>query len=93
MKDFEILEALLSLFARIVPSDHSKSKKSAFLRDVFISKGAEREGCGQTIVKLLEADNTKVWDETSVEIVDILAASNSNLYVDGVFICMQRCLH
>ncbi|KAH8117458.1 hypothetical protein DFH11DRAFT_1741458, partial [Phellopilus nigrolimitatus] len=73
---FAVLEVLLNLFARLLPSSSlSRQKHSTFIRDVFLSNFAAYSNCGTKIVDLLEKVAGKDWDETATKLFDILSVS------------------
>ncbi|TFY62347.1 hypothetical protein EVJ58_g3922 [Rhodofomes roseus] len=79
-KDYLALESLLTLFARILPSAKDSPsghvKRAAYIKSVFLSpQQSEHSSVGQTIAKLLERVPTNEWEDTSREIVDVLAAA------------------
>lgn len=83
-RDYLALEALLTLFARLLPSakdPHSNNpKRTAYIQSVFLSpQHSEHASVGRTIAKLLEQEASKEWEETSSRIVETLAAANTSL--------------
>ena len=83
-RDYLALEALLTLFARLLPSSkdsHSnKSKRTAYIQSVFLSpQHSEHTSVGQSIAKLLEQEPSREWEETSQRIVEALATASLTL--------------
>ena len=78
------MEALLTLFARLLPSvkdSHSNNpKRAAYIKAVFLSpQHSEHASIGQSIAKLLEQEPSNEWEETSLRIVETLATANMAL--------------
>ena len=80
-RDYLALEALLTLFARLLPSaKDSHPKRAAYIQSVFLSpQHSEHASVGRTIAKLLEQEASKEWEETSSKIVEALAAASTSL--------------
>jgi hypothetical protein len=77
LTDFVILEGLLNLLARLIPSATSnKAKHSQFLREVFLQPCFDKGTCGKNIFDILENKSTKVWEDLSAKVVDALAESD-----------------
>ncbi|CAL1703773.1 unnamed protein product [Somion occarium] len=78
-KDFLVLESLLNLFARMMPSTNNtlagRSSRLAFIRSVFGSS-PENQATGEVLVKMLEHISTRDWEPTAVKILETLASSN-----------------
>ena len=84
--DFLALEALLMLFARLLPSTNSKSesgqeKRTQFISDVIDSTSLEGTAHAKEIVPVLESVSSNTWEEVSAKILDIFSRSNISLYV------------
>lgn len=81
--DFLVLESLLSLFARMIPSTNNTSRGRAtrmdFIRSVFVLSSPENATTGEKIVKMLERISTSEWEPTAAKILETLAASNISL--------------
>ncbi|TCD62256.1 hypothetical protein EIP91_007133 [Steccherinum ochraceum] len=78
-RDYLVLEALLTLFARMLPVTNNtasgRASRSAFIRGVFISsaENPKAEKAGEEIASLLEHLTSKSWEPTGAKIFDILA--------------------
>lgn len=78
--DFAVLETLLTLFARLLPSStSSRAKRTSFIKEVFVSPQVLPVGCGKAITDLLEDVAAKDWEVTSAKIIDVLANSDLRL--------------
>ena len=81
--EFIVLESLLQLFARILPStNHSTRGRGArmdFIRSVFVQSSPENKGTGEKICKLLERLSTTEWEPTALKILETFAAANISL--------------
>ncbi|KAH8102856.1 hypothetical protein BXZ70DRAFT_753932 [Cristinia sonorae] len=81
-KDYLVLEALLTLFARILPTTEKtaagREARTRFLRSVFISSltDEKHKKTAHDIVKLLENLRSSVWEPTAAKIMKILANSD-----------------
>ena len=85
MIDYLVMECILNLFARMIPSTNGTSsgraERSAFIRAVFVQSSPDDAKTAQELVKLLENVSNADWDQTAVKIVDLLSVSNIALYV------------
>lgn len=79
------MESILNLFARMIPSTNGslagRTERSAFIRSVFVQSTPDDVKTGEEVVKLLENVASADWDQTAMDIVDLLASSNIALYV------------
>lgn len=73
VSEFAVLEALLNLFAILLPSSTTPQKRTSYIRDVFSEYA--------NIIELLDGMTSGQWDETAAKVIDILAASDISLYV------------
>lgn len=79
--DFLAIEALLELFAKLLPSIQSpdgRKKRECFIRDVFDSALFP---CSKEVVQLMGHTTTTDWNQISVKITDILAKTDISLSV------------
>lgn len=78
--DFLVLEALLNLFARMIPSTNNtaagRTRRTAFIRSVFLSRGGSTS---EKLVAILEDVPTSDWDQTASKLVETLADSDITL--------------
>ena len=78
--EFAVLESLLNLFARLLPSSSSaKQKFESFISDTFLRSFAVYDGCGEKITQLLNEMMTKDWEKTATKLFDILAGADIGL--------------
>lgn len=78
--DYAVIEVLLNLFARLLPSaSASKAKHNAFIREVFVDNFAADVIPGQEVVDLFEGATTKDWEETATKLFDIFSMSEISL--------------
>ncbi|KAI0957280.1 hypothetical protein AcW1_005724 [Taiwanofungus camphoratus] len=98
-KDFLVLEALLNLFARILPSTKNsvsgRAKRTAFIQSVFMSSPPpESASAGHQVADLLEHIAVSEWEEMASKIIAIMAESNISFpqpfVVNEVIACGQR---
>lgn len=79
-RDFLVLENILNLFARMIPTTGGtaagRANRSAFIRSVFVNSSPDDVQTGEKLAKMLEKVPTSDWEETASKIVAILAASN-----------------
>ena len=76
------LEALLTLFARLLPSavsksEHGRVKREHFIREVLAAMPANGKALYGDIVKVLNFAPSTPWEETSVKIIEILSKNIS----------------
>lgn len=62
-------------------SPAGRKERSAFIRSVFVQSTPDDVKTGEEVVKLLENVSSADWDQTAMNIVDLLASSNIALYV------------
>lgn len=74
-EDFSALEMLLNLFARLLPSSASATKRSAFIKDVFQNGSLSPSTCS-AIARLIENSAAKDWEVTATKVLDILSKSD-----------------
>lgn len=78
--DFLVMENILNLFARMIPSTNGnasgRAERSAFIRAVFVQSSPDDVKTGDELAKMLERVPTSDWDLTASKIVNILATSN-----------------
>jgi hypothetical protein len=77
-------EALLTLFARLLPSagsksEHGRLKREHFVREVLDAMPSKALALSEDIVKVLNFAPSTPWEETSVKIIEILS-KNISLY-------------
>lgn len=81
--DYLVLESVLNLFARMIPTSGSSSAgratRRAFIRSVFVDSSPDDLGTGEELANTVEHVTTSDWEETSAKIVDTLAGSNIGL--------------
>lgn len=70
--DFAVLEALLNLFAILLPSFSAPQKRTSYIQDVFFNSGND-------VINLLDGQPAREWDETATKVIDILANSDISL--------------
>jgi hypothetical protein len=75
------IEALLELFAKLLPSTRGKNgleKRNAFIKEVFDPTVFT---CSGEIVHFLTTVSTNDWEETFLRILDILGRADITLWV------------
>lgn len=78
--EFAVLETLLNLFARLLPSSSSSRLKfESFINDVFSKNFIDYNGCGEEVIKLLKQVVAKDWEETATKLFDIFADAEISL--------------
>lgn len=79
-----VLEALLNLFARMLPTANDtasgRARRNAFIANVFLS-ASEHTAAGEGIAKILEDVPTSDWEQTAIKLFQALADYNGALYV------------
>lgn len=76
LKDFLAIEALLELFANLLPSTKPKGgqeKRSQFISEVFNPSFC---ACSEVVVEILTSLSTSEWDAVSLRIIDALGRSD-----------------
>jgi hypothetical protein len=79
--DFLAIEALLELFANLLPSTKPKGgqeKRSQFISEVFNPSFC---ACSEKVVEILTSLSTSEWDAVSLKIIDALGSSDITLCV------------
>jgi hypothetical protein len=73
--EYLALEALLTLFARLLPSATSRSehKREHFVREVLDAMPFKGIALSEDIAKVLNFGPSTPWEETSVKIIEILS--------------------
>ncbi|KAL6306614.1 hypothetical protein BKA93DRAFT_149887 [Sparassis latifolia] len=98
-RDYLVMESLLNLFARLLPSTKSsnsgRAKRAAFIHSVFLSSPPPEVGnVGKELVEILERVSSQDWEDTAIRIVEALANANITFSqpfgVKEVVACQQR---
>jgi hypothetical protein len=76
--EYLALEALLTLFARLLPSaasksEHGRLKREHFVREVLDAMPSKGTALSEDIAKVLTFAPSTPWEETSVKIIEILS--------------------
>ena len=83
--DYVVLENLLLLVLIVAPKFEFLDKRSAFMREVFVTNCPEDTICGETLARILTKPTEGDSDLLQAQAVDILAKSNFMLYVGNNF--------
>jgi hypothetical protein len=78
--DYVVLETLLNLLARLIPSSSDPNKHLSYIKSVFVISG-QFPVCGQEIVDLLQKEAIKDWEATSTKIINAVAKADISMYV------------
>ena len=81
--DYLVIENILNLLARMIPSTNDRSsgrmERRAFIRSVFVESSPDDTKTGEELSKMLNHVTSSDWDQTASRIIDVLAASNMAL--------------
>lgn len=78
--EFAVLESLLNLFARLLPSSSSSQKKyEVFIDQVYSKNFDQYKNCGSRVIELLHHAPRNDWEETATRIIDIFAKADITL--------------
>lgn len=87
--DYLVLESILNLFARMIPASGStaagRAARGAFIHSVFVESSPDDAKTGEQLAHMVEHVSTPDWEQTASKIVDVLAASRIELYVDCAY--------
>jgi hypothetical protein len=83
--DYVVLENLLLLVLIVAPKFEFMDKRSAFMREVFVTNCPEDTICGETLARILTKPTERDSDLLQAQAIDILAKSKFMLYVDKWF--------
>lgn len=74
--DYVVLENLLLLVLIVAPGFESMGKRSAFVREVFVTGYPEDTICGENLARILTKPTERDSDILQAQAIDILAKSN-----------------
>ena len=79
-REFLVIESILNIFARMIPTTGGtaagKAARTSFIKSVFVESSPDCAETGQKLAKLLQKVRTADWDHTATQVLDILASSN-----------------
>jgi len=85
-----VLENLLLLVLIVAPKSEFLAKRSAFMREVFVTNHPEDTVCGDGLARILTKPTEKDSDLLQAQAINILAKSNLMLLVlvhEGLLLC------
>ena len=82
LTDYVILENLLLLVLIVAPKFEFMDKRSAFMREVFVTNHPENTMCGEGLARILTKPTERDSDLLQAQAIDILAQSNLMLLVE-----------
>jgi len=87
LADYVILENLLLLVLIVAPKSEFMDKRSAFMRDVFVTNYPEDTTCGERLARILAKPTERDADLLQAQAIDVLAQSNLMLLVGRAIRC------
>jgi hypothetical protein len=81
LADYVILENLLLLVLIVAPKFEFMDKRSAFIREVFVTNYPENIICGESLARVLTKPTERDSDLLQAQVIDILAQNNLMLLV------------
>jgi len=85
-----VLENLLLLVLIVAPKSEFLDKRSAFMREVFVTNHPEDTVCGDSLARILTKPTERDSDLLQAQTINILAKSNLMLLVlvhEGPLLC------